>query len=292
MALTEEECRRRIEALYSLLSQCRLCPRKCGVDRLSGQKGFCGIGKDAVLSSAGPHHGEEPPISGRRGSGTIFFAGCNLLCVFCQNCDISHGLEGDIVSPDRIAQIMLHLQDRGCHNINVVTPTHVTPQIIEALAIARGKGLFVPLVYNCGGYESVETIRLLDGLVEIYMPDMKFGDSTPAGCFADAPDYPEVSEAAIKEMRRQVGDLEIRGGIAVRGLLVRHLVMPDGLAGSRKVLDFLAEEVSPRTAVNVMNQYRPCHKAFDYPGLDRMTTPEEYLEVYEYAIRLGLRIVR
>ena len=282
----------RLKELRELLSPCRLCPRQCEVDRLSGERGFCRIGAEALMSSAGPHFGEEPPLVGSGGSGTIFFAGCNLGCVFCQNHDISHGLEGNPISPSRLADVMLYLQKRGCHNINVVTPTHVVPWIVEALSLARSRGLNLPLVYNCGGYESVETLRLLDGLVDIYMPDFKFADSAPAERFAQAPDYPETAMAALKEMHRQVGDLDTVTGVAKRGLLVRHLVMPAGVAGSRKVIDFLAGQISPHTAVNVMAQYRPCYRAYDYEEIARRPSFDEFTDAYNYAVDRGLRLLR
>jgi putative pyruvate formate lyase activating enzyme len=279
-----------IEEAYKLLAPCRLCPRHCKVDRLNGQKGFCGIGAKAVVSSFGPHFGEERPLVGQHGSGTIFFAGCNLGCIFCQNYDISHLREGEEVSAETLASMMLALQRRGCHNINFVTPTHVTPQIMEAVYIARESGLHIPTVYNCGGYESVETLKLLEGIIDIYMPDAKYGQGRWAKKFSGAADYPEVMKAALKEMHRQVGDLVIEHGIALRGLLVRHLVMPNGVAGSKEVIDFLAEEVSPNTYINIMDQYHPCFRASEFEEINRRITHQEFMEVYLYAKKRGLRL--
>lgn len=287
------DLRQRADQLHASLASCRICPRGCGVDRLSGELGFCGVGADALFASAGAHHGEEDVLVGRHGSGTIFFAGCNLGCIFCQNHDISHGRDGRPVSPDAIAAAMLRLQRRGCHNVNFVTPTHVTPQVMQAILIARDNGLAVPIVYNCGGYESLGTLRALEGFVDIYMPDAKYADGEAARELSAAPDYPEVMFAALREMHRQVDDLATDDqGIATRGLLVRHLVLPNGLAGSRQVLDFLARELSPHTYVNVMAQYRPCYRAHECRQVNRPPTRSEFLEAYGHAARLGLRLAR
>jgi len=275
---------------YGLMEECRVCPRRCGVNRLEDEIGYCGIGKDALVSSAGPHFGEESVLVGRSGSGTIFFAGCNLLCIFCQNYDISHLRQGKKTTPEELARIMLHLEARGCHNINFVTPTHIAPQIMEGIKIARADGLKAPTVYNCGGYESVETLGLLEGLIEIYMPDFKYAEASPAKRYSNAADYPEVCKAAVKEMQRQVGDLEIAGGVAVRGLLVRHLVLPNDQAGSKKVIEFLVSEISPNTFINVMDQYRPMYKALAHPGINRYPPRTEFMEVYSYASDRGLRL--
>ncbi|MCB7129231.1 MAG: radical SAM protein [Candidatus Brocadiales bacterium] len=281
----------RLAEAYKLLSPCRLCPRNCKAMRLEGQTGFCGIGREAVVSSYGPHFGEERPLVGRHGSGTIFFAGCNLGCLFCQNYDISHLRSGKEVSTEYIASIMLALEERGCHNVNFVTPTHVSPQIMEATRIARKKGLSVPAVYNCGGYESVETLKLLEGTIDIYMPDAKYAHPRWAEKFSRAGDYPEVMKAALKEMHRQVGDLFTEDGIAVRGLLVRHLVMPNNVAGSREVIDFIAGEISPNTYINIMDQYHPCYKAGEFFGeIDRRITREEFNDACTYAREKGLRL--
>jgi putative pyruvate formate lyase activating enzyme len=279
----------RIESALSVLENCRLCPRHCEVNRLEGELGFCRTGRKAVVSSYSPHFGEEDPLVGREGSGTIFMTHCNLGCVFCQNYEISHLSEGVQVSATDLAQIMLTLQRRGCHNINFVTPTHMVPQILEALPEAIEGGLKVPLVYNCGGYEEVDTLKLLDGIFDIYMPDFKFWDSEVAARFCSAPDYAEKASAALKEMHQQVGDLTLdQEGIAQRGLLVRHLVMPEGLAGTREIMRFLANEVSKDTYVNVMSQYRPCGEAHNFPELRRAITAGEFRDAVSMAREEGI----
>jgi len=259
------------------------------VDRTADEKGYCRTGTMAVVSSYSPHFGEEDPLVGAKGSGTIFFTHCNLLCLFCQNYDISHLGEGREVASDRLAKIMLSLQEMGCHNINFVTPSHVVAQILAALPLAIEEGLRVPLVYNTGGYDSVETLKLLDGAIDIYMPDLKFMDGEAAQRYCRARDYPEKAKAAIKEMHRQVGDLIINNqGIAERGLLVRHLVMPGGLAGTREAMRFLAGEISPRTYVNIMGQYHPCGQAFELPPLNRRVSSAEYEEAVDMAREEGI----
>ena len=273
------------------MNPCTLCPRRCKVDRSNGQTGFCGIADMPVVSSVGPHFGEESVLVGRGGSGTIFFAGCNLGCVFCQNFDISHHRHGSEVTIEKLAQYMLELQDYGCVNINFVTPTHVIGAIIAAIELARKSGLTLPTVYNCGGYDSVETLQLLDGYMDIYMPDMKYSDSEVAKELSAAPDYPQVNFTAVKEMHRQVGDLQMEDGLATRGLLVRHLVLPNGLAGSTKIIDFLAEQISPKTVINVMDQYRPCYKAHLHPQINRRPTLQEIDSVRQYATEKGLNIL-
>lgn len=278
----------KIIRLNKILSSCTLCPRRCKVNRQKGERGFCGAGKDAVVSSASPHFGEESCLVGRHGSGTIFFSHCNLRCVFCQNYEISHLAEGREVSTDEIAQIILKLQNIGCHNINLVTPTHFAPQILEALKIAIKGGIRLPLVYNCGGYESEEVIDLLEGIVDIYMPDAKFSSSGVSKEFCQAPDYFENLKKILKKMYQQVGDLEIVGGIAKRGLLIRHLVMPAGLCGTREIMEFIAKEISPNTYINIMAQYRPCGEAFRFPKINRPITSQEYLEAVEIARYFGL----
>ncbi|MBN1676033.1 MAG: radical SAM protein [Kiritimatiellae bacterium] len=279
----------RIEAALKVLERCTLCPRRCRVNRLEGQPGFCRTGRDAVLSSYNPHFGEESPLVGRGGSGTIFFTHCNLGCVFCQNWDISHEGHGMAAAPEQLGRIMAGLQEMGCHNVNVVTPSHVVPQIIEALPVAIEKGLSVPLVYNSNGYDSVETLKLLDGIFDIYMPDLKFADGARAERYCNAPDYPAVARAALKEMHRQVGDLEIdAAGLATRGLLVRHLVMPEETAGTRELMRFLAQEISTNTYVNVMNQYRPCGAARTFKELSRSVTQEEYAAALRAANEEGI----
>ena len=264
----------------------------CRVDRLGGDAGYCGIGPDPVISSAGPHFGEEPPLVGSGGSGTIFFTGCNLGCVFCQNYGISHLRNGRRITTDDLAEAMLQLQETGCHNVNWVTPTHQIAGIMDALELARPRGLTIPTVFNCGGYERVEVLRMLEGKVEIYMPDAKYARSPTAERYSVAPDYPEVMKGALKEMHRQVGELEIRDGIAVKGLLIRHLVMPGHTDESLEILDFIAREVSPNTVVNVMAQYRPTFRAHEFPAINRRPETNEYISVVRHARKLGLRLSR
>jgi len=284
-----EELRERAEAALASLESCDICPRACGVNRLAGELGYCRSGRLARVSSFTPHFGEEAPLVGTHGSGTIFMTGCNLRCVFCQNYDISHLGEGREVSPEKLAEMMICLQEGGCHNINFVTPTHFVPQILEALCEAAAMGLLVPLVYNSGGYDSVETLRLLDGIFDIYMPDAKYGTDSTAKKYSDAPDYTRIMKAAIREMHRQVGPLEVDDdGVAIQGLLVRHLVLPENLAGTAEVVRFLAEEVSPETYLNVMAQYHPCYKAYSYPELSRPITLREYAEAVGLARAAGL----
>ncbi len=280
-----------IQKLYELMNPCTLCPRKCEVNRNKGEVGFCGIGELPLVSSVGPHFGEESVLVGFGGSGTIFFAGCNLGCVFCQNYDISHFRDGSKVTIKQLADDMLELQDRGCSNINFVTPTHVIKNIAEAIELARKHGLKLPTVYNSGGYDSVETLKLIEGLIDIYMPDMKYADNDVAKKLSGAADYTYINQEAVKEMFRQVGDLKIEKGLATRGLLIRHLVLPNSLAGSSKIIDFLADEISKNTAVNVMDQYRPCFKANLYREINRRPTREEIETVEAHAAEKGLRII-
>jgi putative pyruvate formate lyase activating enzyme len=282
---------KKVQKLWGMMNPCMLCPRRCKVRRDKGEIGFCGITDKPIVSSAGPHFGEESILVGQGGSGTIFFAGCNLGCVFCQNYDISHYRSGQEVTIEELAQSMLHLQSYGCSNINFVTPTHVAPAIAAALELARKKGLTLPTVYNCGGYDSVETLKLLDGFMDIYMPDMKYSDSAVAKQLSSAADYPQVNREAVKEMHRQIGDLQIEKGLATRGLLVRHLVLPENLAGSFEIIDFLAEQISPKTAINVMDQYRPCYQAHLHPRINRRPTFKEIESVRSYAIEKGLRVI-
>jgi len=280
----------RIAEAQQRLSPCRVCPRHCKVDRLSDEKGICQTGVKAVVSSYAPHFGEESPLVGSGGSGTIFFTHCNLLCIFCQNYEISHLGQGIETDPGQLAAMMLSLQRQGCHNINFVTPSHVVPQILVALPKAIEKGLTVPLVYNSSGYDSLETLKLLEGIVDIYMPDFKFWDKDLAKRYAKAPDYPEVAQRAILEMYRQVGDLVMDDeGVAVKGLLVRHLVMPGSLEETREILRFLAREVSVDTYVNVMDQYRPCGEACHCPPIDRTLTDGEYQQALKLARDAGLQ---
>ena len=285
----EGQLSKRIEKSLSFLAPCRLCPRNCGVNRLKGERGFCKTGRKARIAEYNAHFGEEAPLVGRHGSGTIFISSCNLRCSFCQNFAISHQNEGTDAEAEQIAQMMLELEKRGCHNINFVTPTHVLPQILEALEIAIAGGLKIPLVYNSSGYDSQETIGLLDGIFDIYMPDFKFWDNQWAQRYCRAPDYREIAQAAIKEMHAQVGDLIMDPqGLAVKGLLIRHLVMPNGMAGSAEIMKFLAAEVSPDTYVNVMDQYFPCGNAVTDEYFKNTITSQEYLEAREAALNAGL----
>ena len=282
-----EELDERVESLYEILKSCELCPRKCNVNRLEGEKGFCKAGKELKISAHFPHFGEEEPLVGKNGSGTVFLANCNLRCVYCQNYEISHLGIGEEVSVDKAAKIMLELQRLGCHNINLVTPTHYAPQLVKAIKIAAENGLRLPIVWNCGGYENVEIIKLLDGIVDIYMPDIKYSSREVAERYSKAPDYFDRCKEAVREMYNQVGDLKIKEGIAYRGLLIRHLVLPNGLAGSEEVLKFIAE-LSKNSYVNIMAQYRPEGEAFKYEELNRRPTRDEFLKVIELAVELGL----
>jgi putative pyruvate formate lyase activating enzyme len=249
----------------------------------------CRVGARAIVASFGPHYGEEPPLVGHNGSGTVFFSGCPLRCVFCQNYGISHLLEGEEVEAARLASIFLSVQRMGCHNLNLVTPTHVTPQIVEALDIAAGKGFVLPVVYNCGGYERADTLRELSGIVDIYMPDLKFLGAEPAARYCAAPDYPDAAREALREMRRQVGPLVVdRNGIALRGLLVRHLVMPGDASTTREVIDFLAGEIGTDTYLNLMDQYRPCGRAAEFPEIARRISSKEWADARDYARSRGL----
>lgn len=283
------ELKGRIEELTSLMESCRLCPRRCEVNRLSGELGVCRAPAKLTISSAFPHFGEEAPLVGFFGSGTVFLTYCNLLCCFCQNYDISHLGRGTEISVDDLALCMIELQRMGCHNINFVTPTHFAPLIVAALPGAIERGLELPIVWNCGGYESLEVLMLLEGIVDIYMPDAKYSSRDWALKFSKAPDYPQVVKQALLEMHRQVGDLEIDGrGIAKAGLLVRHLLMPNDVAGTRDIVEFIAAEISKDTYINIMAQYRPCHEAYDYKELNRRISRAEYLEAVQVAHAAGL----
>lgn len=267
---------------------CDLCGRYCRVDRCT-TLGGCHTGTQARIASFGPHHGEEDPLRGRRGSGTIFISRCNLRCQYCQNADISQADTGRQVTPAEFAEIMLKLQAMGCHNINIVSPTHVIAEILEALDLAVGSGLRLPLVYNTGGYDSQEALRLLDGVVDIYMPDMKYAKNEYGKRYSNVPNYPEINQAAVREMHRQVGDLKLdEHGIAQRGLLVRHLVLPEGLAGTKEIVEYLATEISRETYLNLMDQYRPAYKARDFPLLSRPLRRDEYAQAVEWALEAGL----
>lgn len=280
----------RIERAFALMAPCRLCPRKCGVNRLEGERGYCETGQKARVASYNAHFGEEAPLVGRYGSGTIFISSCNLLCNFCQNFEISHQKEGVDVAPEEMAAMMIRLAEGGCHNINFVTPTHVVPQLLEALLHAIPQGLRVPLVYNSSGYDSVETLELLEGVFDIYMPDFKFWDEKWAERYCQAPDYRTVVTTAIREMYRQVGDLVTDDrGVAVRGLLVRHLVMPNQIAGTREIMNFLGGEISANTYVNIMDQYRACGKAHEDQWINRRLTSQEFRDALDAARKAGLK---
>ena len=280
----------RVEQAYTIFEECRLCPRECGVDRLSGEKGFCRTGTEVVMYSAHPHFGEEVPLVGRTGSGTIFFSNCNLRCVFCQNWPIAHKGLGDTYNDEALAAVMLRLQRIGCHNINLVTPTHVMPNILRATRLAYLKGLRIPLVYNTSGYESADIVNMLDSVVDIYLPDMKFMDNQQADLYlAGAKDYPEIAKQAVLEMHRQVGlPVTDAQGVAQRGLFIRHLVMPNRVAGTRQFVKWVSETLPKATYVNIMSQYHVAFKAFDYPQIWRSITAEEYLEAMKWADEYGL----
>ncbi len=289
LKFTERDFILKVEEAEDCLKRCRLCPRECGVDRFLSNGGYCGIGSLPFISSFGPHFGEESPLSGRRGSGTVFFARCNLGCIFCQNYSISHMGEGMELSCERLAAIMTDLQESGCHNINLVTPTHQVPMILRSLLYALKRGLTIPIVYNCGGYESVEVLKILDGIIDIYMPDFKYFDSRYGQKYSLVENYKEIASDAIKEMHRQTGDLITdKQGLAQRGLLLRHLVMPDNIGGSRELVDFIADEISTDTYINIMDQYHPCYKAMEEPAINRRITKKEYIEILEYAVNRGL----
>ena len=278
----------RANDLLAKLESCQICPRTCGVNRLADEIGFCRVGRKARVYSFTPHFGEEAPLVGVHGSGTIFFSGCNMGCVFCQNYDISHMNQGQEVDAKSLAGMMIHLQDLGCHNVNLVTPSHVIPQILEALVLARDGGLRVPLVYNSGGYDLVDTLKLLDGIFDIYMPDAKYGSDDMAIKYSKAPKYTHYMKTSIKEMHHQTGDLKLENDIAIKGLLVRHLVLPSDLSGTAEIVRFLAEEISRDTYLNMMAQYHPEYNACSFPELDRRITMREYSDAVKLAAEAGL----
>ena len=289
---TEGIVRDRADAAYELMSDCTLCPRRCHIDRTAGETGFCRTGNELIISSYSSHFGEEPPLVGRRGSGTIFFTNCNLGCIFCQNHEISQGGRGFQVQAEELARIMLQLQKCRCHNINLVSPSHQVPGILRAIDIAAERGLHIPIVYNTGGYDAVRTLRLLDGIIDIYMPDAKYGSNEIAHALSGAADYVDRMKEALSEMHRQVGDLVTQDGIAERGMIIRHLVLPGGLSGTEEVMQFIAEELSLSSYVNIMPQYRPAGKvrerSYGFDTLGRMITQEEFDEAIEIARRYGL----
>ena len=285
------ELEQRVRESLQTLASCRVCPRECKVDRLAGEMGICKTGRFARVSSYFPHHGEENPLRGWRGSGTIFFACCNLRCQFCQNYDISQLGHGEETPPERLAEMMMELQSEGCHNINFVTPEHVVPQVLEALLIALEAGLRLPIVYNTSAYDSMESLHQMGGVVDIYMPDFKVWDQRMALKYLAAKDYPQAARRAIKEMHRQVGELKLdENGIAKRGVLLRHLVMPGSVAGTRDIMKFLAKEVSLHTYINIMAQYHPANKVTEdkFPEINRRITPQEFTDAISAAQKAGL----
>lgn len=285
IALLEE----RVPAALELLRDCTVCPRECRIDRTAGEVSHCGVDARLKVSSANLHHGEEPPISGSRGSGTIFLSGCNLKCVYCQNYPISQLKHGEYMTAKEVARRMILLQEREAHNINFVTPTHYVPQLMEAMLIACRQGLELPIVYNSSGYDKVETLKMLDGIVEIYMPDMRYASAENSKCYSDADSYPEINRMAIKEMFRQVGDLQLNGmGVATQGLLIRHLVLPNQISGSKEIFDFLANEVSAGSYVSLMSQYFPAYEAYSIESLKRRLKKGEYKEALDAFEESGL----
>ncbi len=290
--LKSGELEKRVEESKKLLENCKVCPRNCSVDRTKNELGFCKTGRNVYVASYFPHKGEEFPIRGYSGSGTIFFSYCNLGCVYCQNYDISQLGEGYLLTPEDIVDIMVELQERGCHNINWVTPSHIVPQLIEATYLAAKKGLKIPIVYNTSSYDSLESLRLLDGIVDIYLADLKYLKEEYGRKYSKVKNYPKVAKNAIKEMYRQVGDLKVdKNGIAYRGLLVRHLVLPNNISTTEEVLNFL-KSVSPNIHVNIMPQYFPTYRAYEYPELSRSIYIDEYEKALKYAEKLGLNIVK
>ncbi len=288
--LLSGDLKKRAADFQRRLKACDLCPRDCGVNRVEGEIGFCGVGNQVWVNSYGLHFGEEDPLRGWQGSGTIFFSGCNLSCLYCQNAEISQKVSGSEISVEVLANVMLELENRGAHNINLVSPTHVTAQIAKAIYIAAQRGLKLPIVYNSGGYDSIHTLKMLDGIIDIYMPDMKYSEPEISERLSGVSDYPSVNQFAVKEMFRQVGDLVMSTrGIAERGLLVRHLVLPGGLAGSKTILKFIAKEISRNTYLNIMDQYRPAYLAGRHSEINRRITSDEYQEVVEEALKLGLK---
>ncbi|MEN3189865.1 MAG: radical SAM protein [Atribacterota bacterium] len=287
--LNEKELDKRIEKAYKLLSPCQVCPRNCKVNRLKGEQGFCRSGEEVIVSSYNAHFGEEPPLVGNFGSGTIFFTNCNLKCVYCQNYPISQLGNGNKVSLEDLAKIMLALQKRKCHNINLVTPTHFVPQILKSIKSAIKMGLHIPIVYNTSGYEAVKTLKLLSGIVDIYLPDARYADNEIAKKYSSAPHYFEKMKEALKEMHRQVGDLVVnKDGVARSGLIIRHLVLPEGLSGTRKIMHFIAREISPHTYISLMAQYFPAYQASQFPPLSRRINRGEYRETLQAFKEEGL----
>lgn len=290
--LENGDLEKKVKQAQKHITNCNLCPHQCGVNRIN-EVGVCRGSHMATVSSHGPHGGEEDVLVGNRGSGTIFFGYCNLSCVYCQNYELSCYGEGEIVSDEALSNMMLSLQNNyGCHNINLVTPTHYVPNILEAIYLAAKKGLELPIVYNCGGYESVHTLKILDGVIDIYMPDFKYNSTESGKKYSKVPDYPKRAKEALIEMDRQVGGLKTdHRGIAYRGLLIRHLMLPGGLEDSKEVLEFIKEELSSDVLVNLMDQYYPSHKAFEYKEIAKRINYNKYKEAYNYGNSLGLRLV-
>ncbi|MFN3946871.1 MAG: radical SAM protein [Aquificaceae bacterium] len=281
--LTDKDWKDRVEKALGMLRACKVCPHQCGVNRLEGELGYCKTGKYALVADYFPHRGEERPIRGKRGSGTVFFSYCNMRCVYCQNYTISHLGEGQEVKPQELAKVFLLLQSLGCYNINLVTPSHMVPQVLQALYIAVREGLRIPIVYNTSSYDSIESLRLLEGIVDIYLADFKYGDSQKGKKYSKVKNYYEIALEAIREMHRQVGDLQVdEEGIAVKGLIIRHLVLPNCIADTQKVLESL-KEISHQMAINIMDQYMPYYKAYHYPELSRRINYKEYQEALDLA---------
>jgi putative pyruvate formate lyase activating enzyme len=283
------DIKERVRKAHSMLEECTVCPRECGVNRLKGEIGFCGIGREPKVASFNLHTGEEPPISGTKGSGTIFFSGCNLRCRYCQNFPISQMRNGEEVTTEKLAGMMLYLESKGAHNINLVTPSHVVPQILEALCYAWEKGLNLPLVYNTSGYDAMGSLQLLEGVIDVYLPDMRYSDDRIAARLSSVEDYVEVNRKAVKEMFRQVGNLRVdEQGIAKRGLTIRHLILPNEQAGSESTFRFIRKEISDQARVSLMGQYFPSFRAGECVSIDRKITPEEYESALESFLDSGL----
>ena len=283
-----------MENILHMLEKCELCPRQCGVNRLRGQTGYCGAGDKVIVAHYGPHYGEEPPISGKSGSGAIFFSFCNLRCIFCQNYQISHDGIGQELSLKKLTEMFLELQAHGCHNINLISPISYTPHIAIAIVNAKKEGLTIPVVYNTNGYESLETLRALEGLIDIYLPDFKYWSPTIAEKLSGVPKerpYADFAKETLLEMKRQVGDLIVEDNIAVRGLLVRHLVLPGGLAGSKEIFQWIGQHIGTDTFISLMSQYYPVHKANTVPMLRRKIRQQEYDTVVDYLMREGFKNV-
>lgn len=283
------ELKNRVELLKEKLRNCTLCNHRCNVNRIENRRGFCGAGENMIITCYGPHFGEEKELVGIGGSGTIFFSYCTMRCVFCQNYDLSHYPQGNEESPQRLSDIMIELQERGCHNINLVSPTHFVPQIIKGIYLAIGKGLSIPIVYNTGSYDDYETIKLLDGVIDVYMPDIKFFDNDKGLKYTKCEEYFDNAKRVIKEMYRQVGDLEInKEGIAVKVILLRHLIMPNNIEDSKEILKFIANELSHKTVVDIMGLYKPMYKANEYDEISKELNPSEFEDVVQYAKDIGL----